>query len=79
MAKKMTASVPAYEGAPDVPNFGGVGYVAVTENEVALVKTKTGLIKMKITDHPLNAFYQGRRQVAPGQSPAAVARQSPPP
>jgi len=44
---------PAYEGAPDVPNFGRVGYVAVSENEVALVKTKSGLMKMKISDQVL--------------------------
>ena len=35
-------------GRPDVPDFGRVGYVAVTE--VALVKTDTGMLKMKISD-----------------------------
>src|SRR5437867_2670180 len=35
-----------YESAPD---FGKVGYVAVTTDEVALVKAKTGAFKPKIT------------------------------
>ena len=43
----------AYAGAPEVPHFGRVGYVAVTENEVALVKTKSGAFKMKLTDQVL--------------------------
>jgi len=43
----------AYEGAPDVPNFGRVGYVAVTETEIALVKTNTGAFKMKVSDEVL--------------------------
>jgi hypothetical protein len=33
-----------------VPDFGRVGYVAVTADEVALVKTKSGMLKMKLTD-----------------------------
>jgi hypothetical protein len=44
------ATGPVYEGAADVPNFGRVGYVAVTQDEVALVKTDTGMMKMKISD-----------------------------
>lgn len=36
-----------------VPDFGRVGYVAVTASEVALVKTKSGLLKMKVTDNVL--------------------------
>ncbi|MFY9581129.1 MAG: hypothetical protein WAQ33_17595 [Gaiellaceae bacterium] len=44
---------PAYQGVPDVPNFGRVGYVAVTADEVALVKTDTGMLKMKISDEVL--------------------------
>lgn len=41
-------------GATDeMPSFGRVGYVAVSENEVALVKTKSGAFKMKITDEVL--------------------------
>jgi len=44
------ATGPLYQGAPDVPDFGRVGYVAVTQNEVALVKTDTGMLRMKISD-----------------------------
>jgi hypothetical protein len=44
------ATGPLYQGAPDVPDFGRVGYVAVTDGEVALVKTDTGLMKMKISE-----------------------------
>jgi hypothetical protein len=29
-------------GAPDLPDFGRVGYVAVSETDVAVLKTKTG-------------------------------------
>jgi hypothetical protein len=39
--------------AAETPSFGRVGYVAVSENEVALVKTKTGALKMKISDEVL--------------------------
>ncbi|HUJ35068.1 MAG TPA: hypothetical protein VLW51_07655 [Solirubrobacteraceae bacterium] len=39
--------------AADLPSFGRVGYLAVSEDEVALVKTKTGALKMKITDEIL--------------------------
>src|SRR4051812_1489283 len=64
MTKKMTASAagglaaslatgPAYAGAPDVPNFGRVAYVAASDREIALVKTKTGAFKMKLTDEVL--------------------------
>jgi hypothetical protein len=37
----------------EMPSFGRVGYVAVSDSEVALVKTKTGAFKMKITDEVL--------------------------
>jgi len=40
------------KGAPDLPNFGRVGYVAVSATEVALVKTRTGW-KMHPTDEVL--------------------------
>ena len=43
----------AYAGAPDVPSFGRVGYLAVTDGEIALIKTKAGLMKMKVTDEVL--------------------------
>jgi hypothetical protein len=39
--------------APEVPNFGRVGYVAASETEIALVKTKTGAFKMKVSDEVL--------------------------
>lgn len=40
-------------GASELPSFGRVGYVAVSEREVALVKTKTGALKMKISEEVL--------------------------
>jgi hypothetical protein len=43
----------AYDGVPDVPPFGRVGYIAASEHEVALVKTKTGALRMKVTDEVL--------------------------
>jgi hypothetical protein len=42
-----------YSGAPDVPSFGRVGYVGVSADEIALVKTKSGAFKMKVTDEVL--------------------------
>src|ERR1700727_3502007 len=36
--------------ASDVPAFGRVGYIAASETEVALIKTKSGALKMKVTD-----------------------------
>jgi hypothetical protein len=47
------ASGPAYAGAPDVPSFGRVAYVAASDSEIALVKTKSGAFKMKVTDEVL--------------------------
>jgi hypothetical protein len=35
------------------PNFGRTGYLAVTANDVALVKTKSGLWKAKLTNEVL--------------------------
>jgi hypothetical protein len=40
------------EGAPDLPDFGRVGYVAVSDTEVAVLKTKTGW-KMTPTEEVL--------------------------
>jgi hypothetical protein len=40
------------KGVPDVPDFGRVGYLAVSATEVALVKTKYGW-KMTPTDEAL--------------------------
>jgi hypothetical protein len=37
----------------DLPDYGRVGYVALSADEVALVKTKTGALKMKISDEVL--------------------------
>jgi hypothetical protein len=39
--------------ASDVPSFGRVGYIAASETEVALIKTKSGALKMKVTDQVL--------------------------
>ena len=43
----------AYDGVPDVPQFGRVGYVTCSDGEIALLKTKTGAFKMKVTDEVL--------------------------
>jgi hypothetical protein len=42
----------AGQGAPGLPDFGRVGYVAVSETDVALLKTKTGW-KMTPTEEVL--------------------------
>ena len=42
-----------YDGVPDVPDFGRVGYVTCSDGEIALLKTKTGAFKMKVTDEVL--------------------------
>ena len=47
------ATGPAYAGAPDVPEFGRVAYVAVSADEIAIVKTKSGMLKMKVSDEVL--------------------------
>jgi len=39
--------------ASELPSFGRVGYVAVSEHDVALVKTKSGAFKMKIGNEVL--------------------------
>jgi hypothetical protein len=39
--------------ASDVPAFGRVGYLAASETDVALIKTKSGALKMKVTDEAL--------------------------
>ena len=36
--------------ADELPSFGRVGYLAATDDEVAVVKTKSGAFKMKLTD-----------------------------
>lgn len=52
LAANLTTGGP-YSGAPEVPNFGRVGYVGVSTGEIALVKTKSGAFKMKVTDEVL--------------------------
>jgi hypothetical protein len=42
-----------YDGVPDVPDFGRVGYVTCSEGDIALLKTKTGALKMKVTEEVL--------------------------
>jgi hypothetical protein len=37
-------------GVADTPDFGRDAYLAISETEIALVKTKQGLMKLKITD-----------------------------
>jgi hypothetical protein len=44
-----------YSGAPDVPNFGRVAYVGASADELALVKTKSGAFKMKVTDEVITS------------------------
>jgi hypothetical protein len=39
--------------ASDVPAFGRVAYLAASETEVALIKTKSGALKMKVTGEAL--------------------------
>jgi hypothetical protein len=36
--------------AADTPDFGRDAYLALSEDEIALVKTKQGVMKLKITD-----------------------------
>jgi hypothetical protein len=40
-------------GYGELPDFGRVGYLAVTADEIALVKSKTGLFKMKVGNEVL--------------------------
>lgn len=40
-------------GAPQVPDFGRVGFVALSADDIAIVKTKSGALKMKVTDEVL--------------------------
>ncbi len=43
----------AHAGAPAVPDFGRVGYLAVSASDLALVRTRTGAMRMKVTDEVL--------------------------
>jgi hypothetical protein len=38
----------------DVPSFGRVAFVAATSGEVAIIKTKSGMLKMKLTEEVLS-------------------------
>jgi hypothetical protein len=48
-----TAVASRQSKASQVPSFGRVGYVAASEGEVALIKTKSGALKMHVTDEAL--------------------------
>jgi hypothetical protein len=48
-----TAVAARSSSASDLPSFGRVGYVAASDGEVALIKTKSGALKMKVTDEVL--------------------------
>jgi hypothetical protein len=39
--------------ASDAPAFGRVAYLAASEAEIGLIKTKSGALKMKVTDEVL--------------------------
>jgi hypothetical protein len=49
------AALAGSAGAEGTPNFGRVGYLAVTDGELALLKTKVGFLglKMKVSDEVL--------------------------
>ena len=47
------ATGPAYAGAAAVPDFGRVAYVAASAEEIAIVKTKSGMLKMKVAGEVL--------------------------
>lgn len=40
-------------GQGSVPQFGRVAFVAATADEIAIIRTKSGLLKMKLTDEVL--------------------------
>jgi hypothetical protein len=43
----------AAEGAPELPSFGRVGYLSVTDGEIAIIRTRRGAFSTKITDQVL--------------------------
>lgn len=45
--------------ATEIPSFGRVGYLALSDSELALVKTKTGAFKMKISNEILARVPRG--------------------
>jgi hypothetical protein len=52
-----TAAAAAIEGrgssSSDLPSFGNIGYLAVTDTELALLRAKHGAFKAKVTDEVL--------------------------
>jgi hypothetical protein len=60
-------------GQGDVPSFGRVAFVAATDNEVAIIKTKSGMIKMKLTDQ----VWRDGRGLRSARSRSSAARSSP--
>ncbi len=42
-----------YAGAPEVPHFGRVGFLAVSADDLVLVRTATGTLRMRVTDEVL--------------------------
>jgi hypothetical protein len=49
-ARAGAAAGGAGAGAPAIPSFGRVGYLSVTRDEIAIVRTKTGAFRTTITD-----------------------------
>jgi len=43
----------------NLPAFGRVGYLAASDTEVALIKTRSGALKMKVTDEALARVDRG--------------------
>jgi hypothetical protein len=39
--------------ATDLPSFGRSGYLAASNSDIALIKTKSGALKMKVTEEAL--------------------------
>jgi hypothetical protein len=39
--------------AKELPSFGRSGYLAASDSDIALIKTKSGALKMKVTDETL--------------------------
>lgn len=59
MVRKLTAgsmdavAAPAGMGAPELPHFGRVGFLAVTRDEIAIVTTKNAALWTRIGDRVL--------------------------
>jgi hypothetical protein len=48
-ARAGAAAADTDEGAPEIPSFGRVGYLSVTRDEIAIVRTKAGAFRTTIT------------------------------